>query len=202
MRRAASSMQEWTCETTIFKRTCCRQDDGGRNSGMPPMINFSWLPPIFAQASERLSLGQLAGSATVCLAVTGLSRSGKTVFATSLIHNLLSCALNPNRMPLLGVVGERRLIAATIASASANRLYERGRRRSALCASKRAGKARERDHGKPRDPHHPDRRLSGRVAARPAADGGELCRVVARHDTLAAQGGARRDRARLSRVAR
>jgi predicted YcjX-like family ATPase len=89
---------------------------------MPPMINFSWLPPIFAQASERLSLGELAGSATVCLAVTGLSRSGKTVFATSLIHNLLSCAHNPNRMPLLGVVGERRLIAATIAGASANRL--------------------------------------------------------------------------------
>ena len=89
---------------------------------MPPMINFSWLPPIFAQASERLSLGQLAGSATVCLAVTGLSRSGKTVFATSLIHNLLSCAHNPNRMPLLGVVGERRLIAATIAGASAHRL--------------------------------------------------------------------------------
>src|SRR5260370_25778218 len=122
MRRAASSMQEWTCETTIFKRTCCCQDDGGRNSGMPPMINFSWLPPIFAQASERLSLGELAGSATVSLAVTGLSRSGKTVFATTLIHNLLSCAHNPNRMPLLGVVGERRLIAATIAGASANRL--------------------------------------------------------------------------------
>ncbi len=68
---------------------------------MPPMINFSWLPPI---------------------SVTGLSRSGKTVFATSLIHNLLSCAHNPNRMPLLGVVGERRLIAATIAGASAHRL--------------------------------------------------------------------------------
>ena len=86
------------------------------------MLNLSWLSPIFAQASERLSLGELAGSATVSLAVTGLSRSGKTVLVTSLIHNLLSCAHNPNRMPLLGVVGERRLIAATIAGASANRL--------------------------------------------------------------------------------
>src|SRR5499426_1546787 len=89
---------------------------------MPSIVNLSWLPPVFAQASERLNLGELAGGATVALAVTGLSRSGKTVFVTSLIHNLLSCAHNPNRMPLLGVVGERRLIAATIAGDSANRL--------------------------------------------------------------------------------
>ena len=91
---------------------------------MPSMMNLSWLTPIFAQASERVSgsLGELAGGATVWLAVTGLSRSGKTVFVTSLIHNLLSCAHNPNRMPLLGVVGERRLIAATLEAAKANRL--------------------------------------------------------------------------------
>jgi len=91
---------------------------------MPSMVNWSWLPPIFAQASERLSgsLGELVGGATVWLAVTGLSRSGKTVFVTSLIHNLLSCAHNPNRMPLLGVVGERRFIAATIDGVSTNRL--------------------------------------------------------------------------------
>ena len=70
------------------------------------MVNLSWLPPIFAQASERLvgNLGELAGGATVRLAVTGLSRSGKTVFITSLIHNLLSSLHNPNRMPLLNVV--------------------------------------------------------------------------------------------------
>ena len=91
---------------------------------MPSMMNLSWLTPIFAQASERVSgsLGELAGGATVWLAVTGLSRSGKTVFVTSLIHNLLSCAHNPNRMPLLGVVGERRMIAATIDGGKANRL--------------------------------------------------------------------------------
>ena len=56
------------------------------------------------------------------LAVTGLSRSGKTVFITSLIHNLLSALHNPNRMPLLDVVGERRLIAATLETANAHRL--------------------------------------------------------------------------------
>ena len=56
------------------------------------------------------------------LAVTGLSRSGKTVFITSLIHNLLSSLHNPNRMPLLDVVGERRLVAAKLEGAKANRL--------------------------------------------------------------------------------
>jgi len=88
------------------------------------MVNWSWLPPAFAQASERLSdsVGELAGGATVWIAVTGLSRSGKTVFVTSLIHNLLSCAHNPNRMPLLGVVAERRMIAATVESARAGQL--------------------------------------------------------------------------------
>ena len=70
---------------------------------MTSMVNLSWLPPILVQASERLAgnLSDLAGGATVWLAVTGLSRSGKTVFITSLIHNLLSSLHNPNRMPLL-----------------------------------------------------------------------------------------------------
>src|SRR4030088_1478688 len=89
-----------------------------------PMPNLSWLPPIFAEASQRLAgnLSDLAGGATVWLAVTGLSRSGKTVFITSLIHNLLSALHNPNRMPLLNVVGERRLLAAHLEGARANRL--------------------------------------------------------------------------------
>jgi len=91
---------------------------------MTPMVNLSWLPPIFAQASERLvgNLGELVGGATVWLAVTGLSRSGKTVFITSLIHNLLSSLHNPNRMPLLNVVGERRLFAAHLEAPRAGRL--------------------------------------------------------------------------------
>jgi uncharacterized protein len=91
---------------------------------MTPMLNVSWLPPIIAQASERLAgnLSDLAGGTTVWLAVTGLSRSGKTVLITSLIHNLLSSAHNPNRMPLLNVVGERRLIAANLEGARAHRL--------------------------------------------------------------------------------
>ena len=91
---------------------------------MPSTVNLSWLPPIFAEASERLAnnLSGLAGGATVWLAVTGLSRSGKTVFITSLIHNLLSALHNPNRMPLLNVVGERRLLAAHLEGGKAHKL--------------------------------------------------------------------------------
>src|SRR5947207_13620233 len=97
------------------------------------MVNLSWLPPIIAQAPQRLAdaigrsefsanLTELAKGSTVWLAVTGLSRSGKTVLITSLIHNLLSVLHNPNRMPLLKVVGEGRLIAARLAGAKADRL--------------------------------------------------------------------------------
>jgi uncharacterized protein len=59
---------------------------------------------------------------TVSLAVTGLSRAGKTVFITSLAHNLLSAMHQPYRMPLLRVVGEGRLIAARLAQAGADAL--------------------------------------------------------------------------------
>ena len=89
-------------------------------------MNIRWFPPIVVETSERLfralSLADLTQGATVWLAVTGLSRSGKTVFTTSLIHNLLSSLHNPNRMPLLNVVGERRLVAARLEGAKANRL--------------------------------------------------------------------------------
>jgi predicted YcjX-like family ATPase len=57
---------------------------------------------------------------TVSLAVTGLSRAGKTVFITSLAHNLLSAMHQPYRMPLLRVVGDGRLVAARLAQAGAN----------------------------------------------------------------------------------
>src|SRR5262245_42783390 len=129
-----------TCRSAVFgplPSMCClprasgkaRSQAGGMRwlreqiNRMTP-VNLSWLPPLLAQASDRLTgnLGELAGGATVWLAVTGLSRSGKTVFITSLIHNLLSSLHNPNRMPLLNVVGERRLIAANLEGARASRL--------------------------------------------------------------------------------
>ena len=51
---------------------------------------------------------------TIRLGVTGLSRAGKTVFITSLIHNLRCAVSNPERMPLLGVVRDRRLIDVVV----------------------------------------------------------------------------------------
>jgi len=72
--------------------------------------------------SEAANLTELAKGSTVWLAVTGLSRAGKTVFITSLIHNFLSALHNPNRMPLLRVVGEGRLVAARLEGAKAHLL--------------------------------------------------------------------------------
>jgi predicted YcjX-like family ATPase len=72
--------------------------------------------------TDAANLTELAKGSTVWLAVTGLSRAGKTVFITSLIHNLLSALHNPNRMPLLKVVGEGRLLAAKLEGSKAHRL--------------------------------------------------------------------------------
>ena len=142
---------------------------------------------------------------TVWLAVTGLSRSGKTVFITSLIHNLLSATHNPNRMPLLGVVGERRLIAAKPRRrARRNRLPRfpyfanieklAGRvpdwpARTAdisetgveirFAPADSAGRLLSEFAGSAGDRDDQDRRLPGRVAARPALLGAELRRMVA-----------------------
>jgi predicted YcjX-like family ATPase len=68
------------------------------------------------------SLTELAKGSTVNIAVTGLSRAGKTVFITSLVHNLLSAIYDPELMPLLGVASERRLVSAKLAGAKASRL--------------------------------------------------------------------------------
>ena len=80
-------------------------------------------------------LAELVSGSTVNLAVTGLSRAGKTVFITSLVHNLLSALHQPHRMPLLKVVGDGRLVAARLATAKTGRLprfpYERNIERMA-----------------------------------------------------------------------
>ncbi|HET9686008.1 MAG TPA: YcjX family protein, partial [Pseudolabrys sp.] len=49
-------------------------------------------------------------------------RAGKTVFITSLVHNLLSALHQPYRMPFLKVVGEGRLAAARLAVARSDGL--------------------------------------------------------------------------------
>jgi predicted YcjX-like family ATPase len=72
--------------------------------------------------SGAFELSEFARGSTVNLAVTGLSRAGKTVFITSLVHNLLSALHQPYRMPLLKVVSDGRLVGARLANDKTNRL--------------------------------------------------------------------------------
>ena len=51
---------------------------------------------------------------TVRLAVTGLTRAGKTVFISSLIRNLLSADQHPANLPLLKVVRDGRFVTARL----------------------------------------------------------------------------------------
>ena len=44
---------------------------------------------------------------TVRLAVTGLSGAGKTVFITSLVHNLLAAGVDPRALPLMRLAARR-----------------------------------------------------------------------------------------------
>lgn len=86
------------------------------------MVRFPALDEMTEWLADAANLTELAKGSTVWLAVTGLSRAGKTAFITSLIHNLLSALHNPNRMPLLKVVGEGRLLAARLEGAKAQTL--------------------------------------------------------------------------------
>ena len=93
--------------------------DERREDSRMVKLSLDGLPDWLVEAAN---LTELAKGSTVWLAVTGLSRAGKTVFITSLIHNLLSALHNPNRMPLLKVVGQGRLIAARLEAATAQAL--------------------------------------------------------------------------------
>ena len=90
------------------------------------MFDKSMFERAGADLSEWLAgafdFAELARGSTVSLAVTGLSRAGKTVFITSLVHNLLSALHQPYRMPFLKVVGEGRLAAARLADDKTNEL--------------------------------------------------------------------------------
>jgi predicted YcjX-like family ATPase len=86
------------------------------------MLKMSRFGGLIEELAAAANLGELTRSSTVWLAVTGLSRAGKTVFITSLIHNLLSAMHNPNRMPLLKAVGEGRLRSARLETVKADLL--------------------------------------------------------------------------------
>ena len=84
------------------------------------MLKVSAVGGLIEELATAVNVTELAKGSTVWLAVTGLSRAGKTVFITSLIHNLLSAAHNPNRMPLLKVVGDGRLRSARLEDGKAD----------------------------------------------------------------------------------
>ena len=86
------------------------------------MVKLPDFDGVLADFADAIDLTEWAKGSTVWLAVTGLSRAGKTVFITSLVHNLLSVLHYPNRMPLLNVVGDGRLRAATLQSVKADLL--------------------------------------------------------------------------------
>jgi len=64
---------------------------------------------------DRLpTLTALVRDRTLRLAITGLSRSGKTAFIASLVQNLLSVAGSPGRLPFLRAAAERRIRSARL----------------------------------------------------------------------------------------
>jgi uncharacterized protein len=74
-------------------------------------------PPTTIADEIGIALGNLADAATgaftptLRLGVTGLSRAGKTIFITALVHNLLT----GGRMPAFGPLAEGRFIGAQLA---------------------------------------------------------------------------------------
>ena len=155
------------------------------------------------------SLGAIAGGGvpTLRLGVTGLSRAGKTVFITALVHNLV----HGGRLPLFDVYQSGRLAEARLKpqpddevprfdyEAHVRHLVERRvwpestRRISELriVIEYKSAQLPE-TAARPRAPQSRHRGLSRRVAARPGAAAKELRRVVGRGDW----------RCRASRIAR
>jgi predicted YcjX-like family ATPase len=65
---------------------------------------LGWAPRLTGLGRDR----------AIRLAVTGLSRSGKTAFITSVACNLLGAAARPARLPFLRAAAERRILGARL----------------------------------------------------------------------------------------
>jgi predicted YcjX-like family ATPase len=74
------------------------------------LLRLDKLPTLTALLRDR----------AVRLAVTGLSQSGKTVFITSLVHNLLGAVGRPARLPFLQAAAERRILTAQLHASEAD----------------------------------------------------------------------------------
>lgn len=75
---------------------------------MAAITTFADEARIVAQNAAETLFG--GGTATLRLGVTGLSRSGKTIFITALVHNLV----HGGRLPLFGAYAEGRLADARL----------------------------------------------------------------------------------------
>ena len=145
------------------------------------------------------SIGEYASglvAPTVRLGVTGLARSGKTVFITALVHNLIAGA----RLPFFDPAAEGRLVRAYLEPQPDDVVprfdYETSSRRShrlaaALAREHAAHQPAQADArifiakileaaARPRPPAYRHRRLSRRVAARSSPAPPRLSRMVAR----------------------
>lgn len=96
-------------------------DDEGRPGRAPRWFGEPGhqVEQIARSAVERIGefgsdLIERTADSSVRLAVTGLSRSGKTVAATALVHNLLRAPEHPELLPFLSVVAERRLVGTRL----------------------------------------------------------------------------------------
>ena len=155
---------------------------------------------------------------TLRLGVTGLARSGKTVFITALVRSLVS----GGRLPYFAAMAEGRIVRAYLEpqpddtlprfayeehlaalAADPPQWPESTRRISQLRVTVEysAGHAPQ-AHAGHRAAAHRHRRLSGRVAARPAAAGTRLRRVVGAGARRGAVARARGCGARLAVVSR
>lgn len=97
-------------------------DRGGKAAGMIGRMlgeTGRQIERFVVDATERVGgiasdVLDRASERTVQLAITGLSRSGKTVAATSIVHNLLRAVEHPELLPFLSAASERRLIGARL----------------------------------------------------------------------------------------
>ena len=152
----------------------------------PPLSDL--LEEAQLAARSLLDYGDGLINPTVRLGVTGLSRAGKTVFITALVHGLL----RGGRFPVFEALAGGRIASARLEPQPDDTVAALRLRKSPARADRGAALAvvhRRHQRAAPRhrlsapqrrlalaDPRH--RRLSRRVAARPAAAGQELRAVV------------------------
>ena len=157
-----------------------------------PLPGFSDF--VFEAGLVARSIGDYFSGGALRLGVTGLSRSGKTVFLTALVNNLIAGA----RLPVLAASAEGRIMRARLepqpddavprfayeehmASLSGpDRRWPQSTRRIAELRLTIEFESAVGWGARSSTPQARSRRLSGRMAARPAFARQELRRMVAR----------------------